>query len=137
MDMLWSTSARFPIIAFVVAGAIWVAPVLHTLFAFGLICLAACLVMAAVVFDRSSDLSPVISDPATDYEGAPGGVRRALIIGAGTVGQTLAEHLEADGRYHVVGFVDDSLIPIDRNYPPVLGGRDMTPALVRQYGIDE
>jgi exopolysaccharide biosynthesis polyprenyl glycosylphosphotransferase len=128
---------RFPLLALVLTGTIWAAPVFHTMIAYGAVCVLAGLVMAAVVFDRNAEISPAISDHASDRVESSKGLRRALIIGAGSVGQTLAEHLEANGKYQVVGFVDDSLIPIDRSYPPVLGGRDMTPALVRQYKIDE
>lgn len=110
---------------------------LHTMLAFAVICLVAGLVMAAVIFDRNAEFAPSLSDLETKRAAIYPGVKRALIIGAGAVGQTLAEHLEADGKFHVVGFVDDVLIPADRSFPPVLGGRDMTPALVRQYAIDE
>ncbi len=127
---------RFPIIALILVGAAWAAPLFHTLFTFGLAYVVGGLAMAAVVFDRNTELAPDILQ-SRNLPNVRSGARRALIIGAGTVGQTLAEHLEADGKYHVVGFVDDSLISIDRNFPPVLGSRDMTPELVGQYDIDE
>jgi len=65
---------------------------------------------------------------------------RALIIGAGEVGQTLAAHLEASGRYQVIGFVDDQLDPIEASEienEKLLGTRRDTALLVKQYAIGE
>ncbi|MBI3909882.1 MAG: sugar transferase [Armatimonadetes bacterium] len=62
---------------------------------------------------------------------------RALIVGAGTVGQMLARSLEADGRYHVVGFVDDQLEGEDDGEWQVLGGKEQTFAVIQKYSIDE
>src|SRR5262249_31786382 len=98
--MPWNSSIRFPVIALVMVGAVWMAPMLHVMLAFSVICLAAGFVMAAVVFDRNSDLAASLSEPEEGQIAVHPGAKRALIIGAGTVGQTLAEHLESDGRYH-------------------------------------
>src|SRR5437899_2037544 len=124
--MSWNSSIRFPFIALVMVGAVWMAPMLHTMLAFAVISFVAGLVMAAVVFDRDMELAPPLSEPGSGRTTILPGAKRALIIGAGTVGQTLAEHLEADGKYQVIGFVDDILVPLGRNFPPGLGGRDMT-----------
>jgi exopolysaccharide biosynthesis polyprenyl glycosylphosphotransferase len=62
---------------------------------------------------------------------------RALIIGAGKVGHDLARSLEENGRYQVVGFVDDEFeSDLDGGWP-VLGGREITAALVQSHRVDE
>ena len=66
--------------------------------------------------------------------------RRVLIVGAGEVGRTLAQGLEAKGTYQVVGFVDDQLDPLEASEAAsdrFLGTRRDTARLVKQYGIDE
>ncbi len=70
--------------------------------------------------------------------------RRALIIGAGWAGRTIAEALaeHGDGSYRIVGFVDDD--PAKQNLTlhvlrltlPVLGNRYSLPTLIRQHNID-
>lgn len=62
---------------------------------------------------------------------------RALIVGAGAVGQALAEDLRADGHYHVVGFVDDDSHSLQVGDWAVLGTRDKTAEIVRDQAIDE
>jgi exopolysaccharide biosynthesis polyprenyl glycosylphosphotransferase len=88
--------------------------------------------------------------------------RRALIIGAGWAGRTIAEALaeHGDGTYQVVGFVDDDPAKLGRGAwepgskeeftpapqhprsgsapapPLVLGNRYSLPALIRQHRVD-
>lgn len=63
---------------------------------------------------------------------------RALIIGAGDVGRALAEKLEADRRYQVVGFIDDPrrASPCDGDWP-ILGPRWAAAEIMRDYAVDE
>lgn len=51
-----------------------------------------------------------------------GKVLRVAIVGAGALGQQMAQHLRQDGRYVVVGFYDD-VLPVHQAtaYGPVLG----------------
>src|SRR3569833_2677579 len=63
---------------------------------------------------------------------------KALVVGAGSVGQTLAENLERTNRYEVVGFVDDDWPLATVGYRwPLLGRRVDTAQLVENMGIDE
>ncbi len=70
--------------------------------------------------------------------------RRALIIGAGWAGRTIAEALaeHGDGTYQVVGFADDDpskqslVLQVSRFILPVLGNRQDLPALIRRHGVD-
>jgi len=64
---------------------------------------------------------------------------RALVVGAGAVGRSLAASLESTGRYIVVGFVDDDCGPAVTESPaqPILGERSKTIDIVEQYRIDE
>ena len=62
---------------------------------------------------------------------------RVLVVGAGAVGCTLARNLVADGRYEVVGFVDDDLDEIFESEFPLLGSRSTILGLIQQYRIDE
>jgi exopolysaccharide biosynthesis polyprenyl glycosylphosphotransferase len=62
---------------------------------------------------------------------------RALIVGAGGVGQTLAKHLEADGRYCVVGFMDDESAILPAAPWQILGKLTETSAIIREYDIEE
>ncbi len=66
--------------------------------------------------------------------------KRVLIVGAGDIGRTLAEGLEAKGTYQVVGFVDDQLDPLEASEvvsDRFLGTRRDTARLVKQYVINE
>lgn len=95
--------------------------------------------MAAVVVERDAPAEfPVErSQPVTSVVDRPVPVAsRALIVGAGTVGQALAASLESTGRCRVVGFVDDD--PVLQDSPwPVLGAREQTAELVRRHQVDE
>jgi exopolysaccharide biosynthesis polyprenyl glycosylphosphotransferase len=64
------------------------------------------------------------------------GTVRALIVGAGAVGRTLAESLEAEGKCLVVGFVDDEP-GLDGGRWPVLGTRADAAEIVRAHHVDE
>jgi exopolysaccharide biosynthesis polyprenyl glycosylphosphotransferase len=69
------------------------------------------------------------------------GKRRVLVVGAGSVGRTLARGLSASGKYFIVGFVDDG--SDDSHHAQmrgdwrVLGKRHETPDLVKKYQVDE
>lgn len=62
---------------------------------------------------------------------------RALVIGAGSIGRTLAANLEATGQYNVIGFIDDHMDLPGREKGDILGGRDTVGAIIQQYGIEE
>ncbi|HLJ57948.1 MAG TPA: sugar transferase [Chthonomonadaceae bacterium] len=63
--------------------------------------------------------------------------RRVLVVGAGAVGCTLARNLMADGRYTVIGFVDDDIDGgADLEYP-LLGSRSTIVSVIEQYRIDD
>jgi exopolysaccharide biosynthesis polyprenyl glycosylphosphotransferase len=61
----------------------------------------------------------------------------ALIVGAGGVGQRLAKHLEADGSYRVVGFVDDDSDILPAANWQILGSRDQIATIIREYEVEE
>ncbi len=63
--------------------------------------------------------------------------KRVLIVGAGAVGTTLAHSLTSDGRYTVVGFVDDDLDGASAGEFPLLGVRTNIVQLIEQYRIDD
>lgn len=62
---------------------------------------------------------------------------RALVIGAGAIGRTLAASLEGTGQYNVIGFIDDHMDLPGREKGDILGGRDAVGAIIQQYGIEE
>ena len=102
---------------------------------FGAAGVLAGLFLAAVVSERrmvSHDYAREIQEP-TVRETVP--AARALIVGAGKVGQDLARSLGNAG-YHVVGFVDDGLDDSDGALP-LLGNRDATSQIIRDYGVTE
>jgi exopolysaccharide biosynthesis polyprenyl glycosylphosphotransferase len=80
-------------------------------------------------------LSPVSLPTETEAELA---VRRVLIVGAGMVGQSLAQSLEAGGLYRVVGFVDNEYedSPAAGKWN-ILGRREETTQIAREYAVDE
>jgi FlaA1/EpsC-like NDP-sugar epimerase len=67
-----------------------------------------------------------------------GQVRRVLIVGADRAGETLSRDLRHDGRYSVVGFVDDraGLRGASINGHPVLGRIEQLPEIVREAAVD-
>lgn len=73
-------------------------------------------------------------------EGGGGGVRRALVVGAGDAGRMIVREVGHSARVglEVVGFVDDD--PAKRavriHGVPVLGNRHAIPQLVKKYQID-
>ncbi|HLV79476.1 MAG TPA: sugar transferase [Chthonomonadaceae bacterium] len=104
-------------------------------------CLLGLLVMLAVVLERDSQ-EPLHRDAGKTegqvYDRANAPAIRALIVGSGPIGRTLAESLESRGKYQVVGFVDDHLEPGDAVEGwPVLGKREQTLALIREHAIEE
>ena len=62
---------------------------------------------------------------------------RVLIVGSGGVGQTLAQSLEATGKYTVVGFTDDPEEADPLSHWPVLGHRSETAQLALEFLADE
>ena len=100
--------------------------------------LASLAVVGVVISERrpiesgTTPTSTAYSLEATSSQGI-----RALVVGAGHVGRTLAHNLEADGRYNVVGFVDDHLETVEGLNKPILGDRYSTAELVAAYDIQE
>ncbi len=93
------------------------------------------LLLAVVVSERgivSRDYSREVHEPITRETVRPA---RALIVGAGMVGRELSRSLDSAG-YHVVGFVDDGLDDPDFALP-LLGNREATAQIVRDYGVTE
>jgi exopolysaccharide biosynthesis polyprenyl glycosylphosphotransferase len=74
---------------------------------------------------------------STDNNRVPSDRIRAVVVGAGNIGRTLAKHLEAGGRYHVVGFIDDGVDPIEVDRHAILGGREEASTIIEQYAIAE
>ncbi|WP_268799397.1 undecaprenyl-phosphate glucose phosphotransferase [Pseudomonas huanghezhanensis] len=66
--------------------------------------------------------------------------RRALILGAGEVGQQVVEHMRRfnDQNIDLVGCLDDrgTRLPPSDNGVPLLGNTDLADEMVRQHGID-
>jgi exopolysaccharide biosynthesis polyprenyl glycosylphosphotransferase len=96
--------------------------------------LGAAAATVALEKERTGTAERLADDPNTKV--AHTRLLRALIVGAGTVGQALARSLEDDGRYHVIGFVDDGEVTGETEVP-LLGSRDRTADLVVRYDIDE
>lgn len=94
-------------------------------------------VTAAVAVDRDGK-----TWTRTDEHGVPldldrPSVKRALVIGAGKVGSQLARELEANGKFQVVGFVDDDLDNTPDGDWPLLGSKECTSRIIQEYGVDE
>lgn len=62
---------------------------------------------------------------------------RAVIVGAGEIGRRLAVHLDRQGMYEIVGFVDDDARDTHVGKWRLLGGRDDTLDLISEHQIDE
>lgn len=69
------------------------------------------------------------------------GKQRVLVVGAGSVGRTLARGLSASGKYFIVGFVDDGSEESNHSQMRgdwrILGKRHETPELVKKHQVDE
>ena len=63
--------------------------------------------------------------------------RRVLIVGTGSVGRSLAQQMDADPRYEMVGFVDDQVVSEEDIQWPLLGPNRATSRLVREHSIDD
>src|SRR5688572_21063947 len=86
----------------------WMSPsAMHAAIYLGVLC-ALCFMVTAVT-QRAT--APDVSRPDTHDLQVWTETRgiRALVVGAGTVGRALADSLEADGKYFVVGFIDDHM----------------------------
>src|SRR5689334_7760683 len=66
-------------------------------------------VTAAVAVDRDGKSWTKTTQPEQEREGITAATKRALVVGAGSVGASLAKNLESSGGFQVVGFVDDDL----------------------------
>ncbi len=88
---------------------------------------------------ESEKMSASKRDVPSESSAVSGGKRprRILIAGAGAVGRAVAEQMDADGRCTIVGFVDDGIDPFGNKDWPILGPREATLSIVRQYAIDE
>jgi Undecaprenyl-phosphate glucose phosphotransferase len=66
--------------------------------------------------------------------------RRALILGAGEVGQQVVDHMRRfnDQNIDVVGYLDDrgTRLPPSENGVPLLGKTDLAGDMVRKHGVD-
>lgn len=67
--------------------------------------------------------------------------RRVLVVGAGRLGQRVAEGVRAQGSggLVLVGCVDSEVGKLDPDHPaaPLLGGIQQAPSLVKQHAVDE
>jgi exopolysaccharide biosynthesis polyprenyl glycosylphosphotransferase len=124
---------------YLAAVAIGTTPVLSAPFGLhvtlALLAVLATVLMLAVVIERERPGLPVREADREWLRTTEGTRSRALIVGAGKVGQSLARSLEEDGRYQVVGFVDDD--PALSHSETVLGRREETAEIVSRYGVDE
>ena len=91
------------------------------------------LMLGVVITERNTDRKRSGIREAESGDVRP---KRALIVGAGSVGRSLADSLEADGTFCVVGFVDDDASAETRGRP-ILGTRDDTAVVVRRHDVDE
>lgn len=114
------------------AGAVWS---LHTdlwpLPLTGLLVIVASLMVSEVERSSHQKVAPLI--PANDGTCK----RRALVVGSGSIGQTVAKHLEATGEYVVVGFVDDEIHEAENKSCLILGHRTSIRSLIHTHAIDE
>ena len=123
---------RIILIPIAVLAVIWLFAFLRTSSAFSMVSLLA--LTGAVVLEQEKSRRAHSDGMLKDARS------RALIIGAGKVGKTLAANLEASGIYQVVGFVDDQLDPIEAEEIEknlILGTRRDAGELVKRYAIDE
>jgi|SRR5579884_1101024 len=131
---------KYACVAVTIGAVAWIPGPYRLPLILALACLLGMVLMLAVVLDRDSSepLPREAGKKENDAARAAAPAIRTLIIGAGSIGRTLAESLEAKGKYQVVGFVDDHLEPGEEHEGwPVLGKREETLALVREHGIDE
>lgn len=131
---------KYACVAAAIGAAAWVPGIYRLPLMLALACLMGTLLLVAVVLDRDSSESlpqkaSKESKTSVDEEAT---AIRTLIVGAGSIGRTLAESLEAKGKYQIVGFVDDHLEPGEQHEGwMVLGKREETLALVREHAIEE
>jgi exopolysaccharide biosynthesis polyprenyl glycosylphosphotransferase len=92
--------------------------------------------LTAVVMERTQSQREQLNRLMDWPKAAPRPIR-VLIVGAGQVGRTVAESLEADGKHHVIGFVDDEISTDEVGPWPVLAGRDATADVVSRLAVDE
>lgn len=129
---------KYSVAALAVGMGAWIPATHQVPFAVGLGVMLIGLVVAAVVCEREAFLGEAIADrPERLSERAITHRERVLIVGAGAVGRSIAESLDIDNRYDVVGFVDDQADPNGDGVWPVLGGRSATSAIIERYHVDE
>jgi exopolysaccharide biosynthesis polyprenyl glycosylphosphotransferase len=126
---------RYYLAALAIGATPFMPPPLGISLAVSLVLVVGIVLLLAVVAERDRPAYRPPREAERDWLQSPERSRRALIVGAGAVGQTLARNLEADGRYVVVGFVDDD--PALTHTESLLGGRHETADVVKKYGIDE
>lgn len=93
--------------------------------------------MTSVMLDHENQAASVAVVTDTRIERADPSLIRVLIVGAGDVGRQLADNLQAGGRHHVVGFVDDDIDTLEESAWEVLGRRSATTSIVRRQEVDE
>jgi len=137
--MITLTSLKYCFAALAICSGAAFPVVHHVPASLGILSVLIGVLIAAVVCEREGVFVAVPGDDAGQDVWAKREVvpTRVLIVGAGTVGRTVAECLDADGRYHVVGFVDDPAAPGMNGKWPLLGGRSATAAIVQRYDVDE
>jgi exopolysaccharide biosynthesis polyprenyl glycosylphosphotransferase len=129
--------ARYVLAGLMAVAALWLVMLTPSPLTIALVCLIVGFVAAAVVLEREPLIRGVGLSQPIDWTREEVKPLRALIVGAGSVGRALAKSLEAQGRYEVVGFVDDQFELSPDDEWPLLGGRDATAALVKDFNIDE
>lgn len=130
------TFARYVLAGLLAVAALWLVMLSPSPLTIALVCLIVGFVAAAVVLEREPMIRGVGPTSSIDWTREEVRPQRALIVGAGSVGRALAKSLESEGRYEVVGFVDDQYEDVEDDWP-ILGGRDSTAKLVQDYKIDE
>ena len=140
-DRAGTRAGGFPFVRYAVAAvmaiaALWLVMLTPSPLTIALICLLVGFIAAAVVLEREPLIRGVGISTPIDWTRQDAKPLRALIVGAGSVGRALAKSLEGEGRYEVIGFVDDQFEDADDDWP-ILGGRDATAKLVEDFKIDE
>lgn len=93
--------------------------------------------VSATVTRERRDMAEAISGRAEAVVHERTAVRRALIIGTGSIALTLAEGFERSGQYAIIGFLDGETGEREVGHWPVLGRREEASEIARQYDVDE
>ena len=138
--MITMPPVKYAFVAVAVGAAAWIPGAYRVPFILALACLLGAIVMAPIVLEREERQHrprTAEADPEQSYAQSAAVPIRCLIIGAGSVGRSLAQSLEAKGKYQVVGFVDDLADISDQEGLTMLGGRESTESLIQEHRIDE